>query len=125
MGAGAVGMFAIQAAVRYGHDPTWKKMAGSEGVTGVQVTVVEYDTTSHASIMTQILKYTDILIDATQRPDPIRPVIPNEWIGVMRPHAVCSTSRSILTNAPRRAADGERHRGHPAGQPRPVCLRAG
>jgi alanine dehydrogenase len=87
LGAGAVGMYAIQAAVRYGNEPFWKKMA-SEGVTGVQVTVVEYDTTNHASIMMQILKYTDLLIDATQRPDPSRPVIPNDWIGVMRPHAV-------------------------------------
>jgi alanine dehydrogenase len=87
LGAGAVGMFAIQAAVRYGNEATWHKMA-SEGVTGVQVTVVEYDLTNHATIMIQILKYTDILVDATQRPDPSRPVIPNLWIDVMRPHAV-------------------------------------
>lgn len=87
LGAGAVGMFAIQAAVRYGSDARWKKMA-AEGVTGVQVTVVEYDLTNHPTIMQQILKYTDLLIDATQRPDPSRPVIPNSMIGVMRPHAV-------------------------------------
>ena len=87
MGAGAVGMFAIQAGVRYGHEPTWKKMA-SEGVTGVQVTAVEYDLTNHPTIMTQIIRYTDILIDATQRPDPTRPIIPNQWLGNMRPYAV-------------------------------------
>jgi alanine dehydrogenase len=87
MGAGAVGMYAIQAASRYGNEATWKKMAAS-GATGVQVTVAEYDLTNHASIMRQILKYTDILVDATQRPDPSRPIIPNEWIEVMRPHSV-------------------------------------
>jgi alanine dehydrogenase len=87
MGAGAVGMFAIQASVRYGNETTWKKRAAA-GATGVQVTVVEYDTTNHAPIMQQILKYTDILVDATQRADPRTPVIPNEWIGGMREHAV-------------------------------------
>ena len=87
MGAGAVGMFAIQAAVRYGNEATWKKMAKT-GATGVQVTAMEYDLTNHPAIMHQILKYTDILIDATQRPNPSRPIIPNDWIGVMRPYAV-------------------------------------
>ena len=38
--------------------------------------------------MTQIIKYTDILIDATHRPDPSKPIIPNAWIGLMRPYAV-------------------------------------
>jgi alanine dehydrogenase len=87
MGAGAVGMVAIQAAVRYGNQETWQRMA-QIGATGVQVTAVEYDLTNHAKIMTQILKYTDILVDATQRPDPTRPIIPNEWVGLMRPYAV-------------------------------------
>lgn len=87
MGAGAVGMFAIQAGVRYGNEATWRKMA-SENVTGVQITAVDYDVTNHPHIITQILKYTDILVDATQRPDASKPVIRNEWIGVMRPYAV-------------------------------------
>jgi len=87
LGAGAVGMYAIQAAIRYGNENYWRYMA-SIGATGVQVTAVDYDLTSHTSIIQQVLKYTDILIDATQRPDPTRPVVPNEWIGLMRPHAV-------------------------------------
>jgi alanine dehydrogenase len=87
LGAGAVGMFAIQAAVRYGNEATWRQM-GERGVTGVQVTAVEHDLTDHTGIMIQILKYTDILVDATQRPDPSKPVIPNEWIGMMRPYSV-------------------------------------
>ncbi len=87
MGAGAVGMFAIQAASRYGNEATWKKMAAN-GTTGVQVTVAEYDLTNHPAIMRQILKYTDILIDATQRSNASKPVILNEWIGEMRNHSV-------------------------------------
>jgi alanine dehydrogenase len=87
LGAGAVGMLAIQAAIRYGNEDTWRLMA-KIGATGVQVTAVDYDLTNHPAIMQQILKYTDILIDATQRRDPAEPVIPNGWIGLMRPHAV-------------------------------------
>ena len=87
MGAGAVGTLAIQAAIRYGNEDTWRHMA-SIGATGVQVTAVDYDVTNHPHIMQQILKYTDILVDATQRPDSSRPVILNEWIGQMRPHAI-------------------------------------
>jgi alanine dehydrogenase len=87
LGAGAVGMFAIQAAIRYGNEETWRHMA-SIGATGVQVTAVDYDLTNHPAITQQILKYTDILVDATQRPDPTKPVVLNEWIGLMRPHAV-------------------------------------
>jgi alanine dehydrogenase len=87
LGAGAVGMLAIQAAIRYGNEDTWRYMA-SIGATGVQVTAVDHDLTNHPAITQQILKYTDILVDATQRADPTRPVILNEWIGLMRQHAV-------------------------------------
>jgi alanine dehydrogenase len=38
--------------------------------------------------MSELLVNTDILIDATQRPDPSRIVIPNELIGRMPKHAV-------------------------------------
>jgi alanine dehydrogenase len=87
LGAGAVGMFAIQAAIRYGNEKTWRYMA-SIGATGVQVTAVDYDLTNHPTITQQILKYTDILVDATQRSDPTTPVVQNDWIGQMRKHAV-------------------------------------
>ena len=87
MGVGAVGLLAVQAAVRYGDEDYWHKLA-DQGVTGVQVAAVEYDLTSQKAIMSRILHYTDILVDATQRPDPTTPVIPNAWIGQMRPHAV-------------------------------------
>jgi len=87
LGAGAVGTLAAQAAIRYGNEDTWRHMA-KIGATGVQVTMLDYDVTNHPTIMQQILKYTDILVDATQRPDPSVLVIPNDWIGLMRPHAI-------------------------------------
>jgi alanine dehydrogenase len=87
LGSGAVGTHVVQAAIRYADNELWQDLA-SRGVPGVQVTVVDYDTTSIEKIMLPILARTDILVDATQRPDPSRPVIPNSWIGYMPSHAV-------------------------------------
>lgn len=87
LGSGAVGMHVVQAAIRYANEKTWQDLA-SRTVPGVQVTTLDHDTTRHAAIMRELLSRTDILVDATQRPDPSRIVIPNEWIGVMPSHAV-------------------------------------
>jgi alanine dehydrogenase len=87
LGPGAVGSKAIQAAVQYG-DRGWRKQLVKQSIPGVQVTVVDYDLTGFAEYMQNLLSRTDLLIDATQRPDASRPVIPNEWIGVMPAHAV-------------------------------------
>lgn len=87
LGVGAVGVHAVQAASRYGNLQLWQRLAGN-GVPGVQVTAIEYDLTGNEEVMREILSRTDILVDATQRPDPSRVVIPNEWIGWMPEHAV-------------------------------------
>ena len=87
MGAGAVGNHVVHAAIRYGDDSTRRHMAVN-GIPGVQVTVVDYDITPHEKIMSEILRRTDVLVDATQRPDPSKPVIPNAWVGYLPEHAV-------------------------------------
>jgi alanine dehydrogenase len=87
LGAGAVGVHAIQAAIHYG-DRALRRELALRGVRGVQVTAVDYDLTGDIDAMRPILERTDILVDATQRPDPSRPVIPNEWVGWMPGHAV-------------------------------------
>jgi alanine dehydrogenase len=87
LGVGAVGMHAVQAASRYGDMKLWQMFA-ERGLPGVQVTAVDYDLTDHEEVMKKILARTDILVDATQRPDPSKIVIPNEWIGLMPEHAV-------------------------------------
>jgi alanine dehydrogenase len=87
IGAGAVGSHAVQAAIRYGDRALWERLA-RQGVPGVQVTVVDYDLTSNEAFMLEHLQHTDLLIDATQRPDPSHAVIPNRWIGEMPGHAV-------------------------------------
>jgi len=87
LGVGAVGMHAVQAASRYGN-PRLRQTLVERGVPGVKVTAVDYDLTDREDVMKEILTYTDILVDATQRPDPSKIVIPNEWIGLMPEHAV-------------------------------------
>jgi alanine dehydrogenase len=87
LGVGAVGMHAVQAASRYGDMHLWHFLA-KRGVAGVQVTALEYDVVNQKENMREILSHTDILVDATQRPDHSKVAIPNEWIGWMPKHAV-------------------------------------
>jgi alanine dehydrogenase len=87
LGAGAVGSHVVQAAVRYGDENLRMKMAAA-GIPGVQVNVIDYDITPYEKIMQGILSHTDILVDATQRPDPRFPVITNDWIAYLPEHAV-------------------------------------
>ena len=87
LGSGAVGIHVVQAAIRYANPTIWKQMSEA-GIPGVQVTVVDFDSTGHQSIMLDLLRQTDILVDATQRPNPGRVVVPNEWISFMPKHAV-------------------------------------
>lgn len=87
LGAGAVGIQVVQAATRYGNIALHRRLAEG-GVPGVQVTALEFDYTRHERFMKPILETTDILVDATQRPDPSQPVVPNQWIGWLPEHAV-------------------------------------
>lgn len=87
MGAGAVGSHVVQAATRYGNEAARQRMVDHD-IPGVQVNVVDYDITPHEAIMKKLLSSTDLLVDATQRPDPSVPVIPNPWIGDLPDHAV-------------------------------------
>jgi alanine dehydrogenase len=87
LGAGAVGSHVVQAAVRYGDEQLRQKLVEA-GVPGVQVNVIDYDITPYGNFMGGILSRTDVLVDATQRPDPGIPVIPNDWIAYLPEHAV-------------------------------------
>ena len=87
LGAGAVGAQVVPAAVRYGDDALRGRLV-TAGVAGALVTTIDRDITSHEEIMSGILARTDILIDATQRPDPSRHVIPNDSVARLPQHAV-------------------------------------
>lgn len=87
MGAGAVGVHVMRAASRYANEALRKRLYQA-GVPGVMIKTIDYDITGHAEIMKIILTDTDILVDATQRPDTSTPVIPNSWLSNLPEHAV-------------------------------------
>lgn len=87
IGAGAVGSHVLGAAIRYGDEKLRRRMV-ELGAPGVQVTTVDYDLTGHQEPMQELLARTDILVDATQRPDPSQVVIPNDWLAYLPKHAV-------------------------------------
>jgi alanine dehydrogenase len=87
LGAGAVGIHVVQAAIHYGNDAVRQRLFNLQ-VPGVQVTAVDYDLTNHPVFMQQLLSRTEILVDATQRPDPSKYVIPNAWLAYLPEHAV-------------------------------------
>lgn len=87
LGSGAVGGHAVHAATRYG-DHRLREALVASNVPGVEVTVVDFDLTWHEDYMLSRLETTDLLIDATQRLDPSRPVVPNEWLAALAPDAV-------------------------------------
>lgn len=87
IGSGAVGGNAAHAATRYG-DPALRSEMVAQGVPGVEVKVIDYDLTGLENYMLDQLERTDMLVDATQRPDASRPVIPNAWLAALPQHAV-------------------------------------
>jgi alanine dehydrogenase len=87
LGAGAVGGHAVHAAINYGEE-TLRKTLALNGAPGVHVNVLDYDLTNRPDYMRELLARTDILVDATLRPDPSRPVIPNAWIAYMPEYAI-------------------------------------
>jgi alanine dehydrogenase len=87
LGAGAVGAHAVRAATRYG-DPELRAELAAHDVPGVEVTVVDFDLTRHEDYLLGRLEVTDLLIDATQRLDATRPIVPNPWIAALPADAV-------------------------------------
>jgi alanine dehydrogenase len=87
LGSGAVGGAAAHAASRYG-DPGLRDSLHDRGVPGVEVAVVDHDLSWHEDYMLRRLGCTDLLIDASRRPEPSVPAIPNRWIGAMPEDAI-------------------------------------
>ena len=119
MGAGAVGSQVVQAAARYAN-PQIQKNLSAAGIPGVLVNVLDFDLTGHEKVIKDVFSRTDILVDATQRPDPTIPVIPNDWVAYLPAHAVLldlSVDPYDCSSDPPYVKGIE---GIPAGQPGPV-----
>jgi alanine dehydrogenase len=87
LGSGAVAGASLFAACRYGDQDLHARMV-ARGMRGVEVTVVDYDVTSDEEYMSAQLSITDVLVDASRRPNPSKAIIPNAWLGFLPAHAV-------------------------------------
>ncbi len=87
LGAGAVGSHAVHACTRYGDEDLHRRLV-AHNVLGVEVTVLEHDTTWNENYMLSRLERTDLLIDATARRDVSAPVVPNEWLEALPQNGV-------------------------------------
>ena len=87
LGTGMVGKHAVDAAVHLGNIERNNKHIEQAGP-GAVCQAVGRNLTWQEDEMLALLQRTDILIDATQRRNPSKPVIPNNWIQYLPEHAV-------------------------------------
>lgn len=87
MGAGEIGRHAVEAATKFGCIARNEAFM-DRGLPGVEVMTISRNMTADAERMQPLLARTDVLVDATKRRDPTRPIIPNGWLGMMPAHAV-------------------------------------
>ena len=102
LGAGRVGRHAVEFATKYGDDAR-NEVFGRAGLPGVEVVTVGRNLTGDAGYLKGRLAVTDVLVDATARRDPSKPVVPNAWIGVLPQHAVIcdlAVDPYLLDNVP-------------------------
>ena len=88
LGSGRVGKHAVEAGVKYG-DLDRNRDFGARGLPGVEVVTVGRNLSTRWEYMRDRLMVTDILVDATYRPEgSSSPVIPNAWIAWLPQHAI-------------------------------------
>ena len=87
LGTGMVGKHAVDAVVHLGNIERNNKHIEQNGP-GAICMAVGRNLTENAEAMIAVLKQTDILVDATQRRNPAKPVIPNDWIQHLPQHAI-------------------------------------
>jgi alanine dehydrogenase len=87
LGTGMVGKHAVDAATKFG---SVERNADhiKAGGPGVIALVVGRNISSNADTMQKLFSQADVLVDATQRRDSSKPVVPNDWIAWLPEHAV-------------------------------------
>ncbi len=89
LGIGTIGRHAVEAVSNFG--TTARRDAYlAAGFRGAVVHAIGRNVTEDEQTMLELLASADVLVDASQRDDPSRPLVPNRWLDVMPPHAVIS-----------------------------------
>jgi len=89
LGTGMVGKHAVDAATKLGNVER-NSIHIQEGGSGVIVQAVGRNISGNKAQMEKLFRRADILVDATQRRDTSRSVVPNSWIAWLPEHAVVS-----------------------------------
>jgi alanine dehydrogenase len=87
LGTGMVGKHAIEAATKLGNVERNNDHIASNGPGSIAVSIGR-NVASNASTMKTLMEQADILVDATQRRNASKPVVPNDWIAWLPKHAV-------------------------------------
>jgi len=87
LGTGMVGKHAVDAATKLGNVERNNKIMRDGGL-GALALSVGRNLSGNTAVMEDLFRETDILVDATQRRNPSRPVIPNTWLAWLPVHAV-------------------------------------
>jgi len=87
LGTGMVGKHAVDAATKLCSIERNNQHIQNGGP-GVLAVTVGRNITHNPSQMEKLFRESDILVDASQRRDPTKPIIPNEWLGWLPEHAV-------------------------------------
>jgi alanine dehydrogenase len=87
LGTGMVGKHAVDAATKLGNVERNNQHIQDKGPGAVALTAGR-NLTAHAPTMEKLFRQADILVDATQRRDPSRPLVPNSWLAWLPEHAV-------------------------------------
>ena len=87
LGTGMVGKHAVEATTKFGNYERNERHMALKGP-GVIAMSVGRNMTDYPERMEKLFRQTDVLVDATCRRNPSVPVVPNEWVGWLPPHAV-------------------------------------
>jgi alanine dehydrogenase len=87
LGTGMVGKHAVEAATKLGNVERNTQHI-QDGGPGAIALSVGRNIAGNPTAMERLMRQADVLVDATQRRDPSRPVVPNAWIAWLPEHAV-------------------------------------
>lgn len=87
LGTGMVGKHAVDAGTKLGNVERNNEQIAANGPGSLAIAAGR-NITGKVDLMEKLFHQTDVLVDAVQRRDPSRPMVPNEWIAWLPEHAV-------------------------------------
>ena len=87
LGTGMVGKHAVDAGTKLGNIERNSDHIADDGPGAIALSVGR-NISSNPGMMEKLMSQADILVDATQRRNPSKPVVPNKWLAWLPEHAV-------------------------------------